>query len=161
MEVVCLKGLYYTLLNDNEAVVGLQNYVNSNALTNKSATGEVIIPNIIEINNKFYSVIEIGSYSFRGCIVNKFIIQEGIMVINDRAFNECNELVEIQVPSSVHTLGPYCVDRNEKLQKIIIMPFSNLINISTSCLGSNKALKVLYFCSRNFESNKSLLSGTN
>ena len=158
---VIANGLRYIILNDNEASVGDYNLGRTNALVNLSTRGDLTISNIVNVNSNIYRVTEIGRFAFQGCKISRFIIQEGIRYIDDRAFNECSELIEIFIPSTIHTLGPFCINRNPKLEMIYIMPFSQLYNTSYGCFGDNSVLKEVYFCSRNYYNTASIFAGSN
>ena len=51
-----------------------------------------------------YEVVAVGAYAFRGANVQKVIISEGIKIIEEGAFYVCEELTNVQLPSTLEKI---------------------------------------------------------
>lgn len=124
-----IKGVYFNFSGDNAIVTYKYNYksysghhdsnmgIGWNILSNMSGiilydmlkkkklpayTGDVIIPNIVNYNDKTYHVTRIGSHAFYKCRhLNSVTIPNGVTTIENLAFAGCKNLKSVRIPASV------------------------------------------------------------
>ena len=95
-------------------------------------TGEILIPSTVK---------RIGKLAFDCQKINKVTFQEGIEVIEDRAFTICGDLKEVIIPSSIKQIEPGAFERCGSLTKISIQKTEN--SISGAPWGAPKGMKVV------------------
>ncbi len=77
--------------------------------------GRFTVPN--EVNG--YKVIQIGDYAFTGCQLDTVIIPEGMETIEHGAFESCNNLQYVSIPSTVKKIGTYAFFAGKNLKSVI------------------------------------------
>ena len=82
---------------------------------------------------------EIGAYAFAGTNFTSFTIPEGVTVIREGAFSECENLKTISIPNGVTTIGDAAFEDCENLTSIEI-PYS-VTRIESSAFMGCKGLK--------------------
>lgn len=132
------------------------NYAFDGCLVFGSLTDEDGNPYINFDNN---SVIKnVGSYAFNGTKIKSANFNSTLTTIGDGAFNDCSELKEIIVPSSVSSYGSYPFDGCSALKKIQIFSSAvtsfdkdnygggaNLEYLSIPCNVNNNDLRGLVY----------------
>ncbi len=67
-----------------------------------AATGTVVVPSTVTIDELEYNVREIGPHAFSGCnMIQRITISEGIKQIENKAFENCTALETLDVPRSL------------------------------------------------------------
>lgn len=66
------------------------------------------------------NVTHIHEGAFEGSAVTKVILPEGLLVIDDMAFDHCELLEEINIPSTVHTIGRQAFNYCDSLAVVVI-----------------------------------------
>lgn len=79
------------------------------------ASGKKI--NAVEFPN---TLEHIGNQAFQGTNIKKLIFNEGLEEINERAFSECSQLTEIQLPPTLKTIGQGAFYNCSSLTKLVI-----------------------------------------
>lgn len=89
-------------------------------------------------------VEKIKSLAFDAQSMDEVIIQEGLKIIENRAFSLCDRLKRIEIPSSVTTIGAGCFERCSSLESIEINKEKESIKGSAwSCPIGERAVKWL------------------
>ena len=89
-------------------------------------------------------VEKIKSLAFDAQSMDEVIIQEGLKIIENRAFSLCDRLKRIEIPSSVTTIGTGCFERCSSLESIEINKEKESIKGSAwSCPIGERAVKWL------------------
>ena len=97
-----MNGIYYNITSVENLMVEVTHYGSYNSAKYK---GEIIIPPIVNYNNKDYKVTAIGEYAFFACKVTSISIPEGVATVGYRAFEDCGSLTSINIPESVTSIG--------------------------------------------------------
>ncbi len=99
-----VNGLFFDINPDGTSVtVTYQNYYSPRY---SSLATELVIPDVIVINGKTYSVSAIGSSAFEGCTgLSSVTIPNSVMSIGDNAFYNCTGLTSLTIPKSVAQIG--------------------------------------------------------
>ena len=96
-KVVADSGLWEYKLQNNQVI-----------LTKYKGTGDllknVIIPNTLEINGTEYEVIQIGNGSTVANFEESVTISEGITTIGGGAFYYCQNITQVNMPSTIKTI---------------------------------------------------------
>ncbi len=100
----------------------------------KYLNGELELPS--EIGG--LPVWEIGQDAFRGTKLTGVTIPEGIRVIRKRAFEECNDLVRLELPKSLTYIGAQAFNSCRKLKKLTIP--QNVVDIEAGAFKNNYQL---------------------
>ena len=82
-----VDGIYYRIIdNDNVSVT----YKGEFATWYHSYSGDVVIPDSVSFNDRFYKVSEIGDDAFYECgELTSVVIPNSITVVGDQAFYNC------------------------------------------------------------------------
>lgn len=98
-----VDGIYYRIIdNDNVSVT----YKGEFATWYHSYSGDVVIPDSVSYNDRFYKVSEIGDDAFYECgELTSVVIPNSITVVGDQAFRGCSSLTSMTIPNSVTSLG--------------------------------------------------------
>ncbi len=79
------------------------------AFTNKNGVMTLELPSTIMHKNVKYTVTSLGGGAFHGVwsngVSNKIVIPDTVTSIGDRCFNDCEDTVEFDIPSSVTHFG--------------------------------------------------------
>ena len=87
-----------------------------------------------QINNVYVS--EIGGYSFRKCYNIKYLtIEEGFISTRTYSFCQCENLIEVTLPSSLELLGGGTFENCFALQTVHFPTISNLKHIEPYCFN--------------------------
>lgn len=92
-----VKGVYYTILSDNEVAV---------VKGEKGYSGVVNIPQQVTHSSVLYTVSEIGKEAFSSCTTLKeVVLPNSIRKIHDNAFALCFSLRNYRIPDSTEYIG--------------------------------------------------------
>ena len=116
---------YYTVLEDG--TIGITRYMGRDTV--------VEIPE--EINDEY--VTAICDDAFHGRKIEKIIIPDGVEIIGEQAFADCNGLVDIDLPDSVTSIGVYAFFDCDNLENITLS--NNLKTIGEGAFIDCEALK--------------------
>ena len=80
----------YRVLSEADATVQIGG--GSSSAISKEATGELVIPETVELGGKTYAVTIVGSYAFYDCtnLTGTLTIPASVQSIEDRAFYKCS-----------------------------------------------------------------------
>ena len=131
-----VDSISYNVIGENEVAV---TYNDSAKLS-----GDVIIPATIIHEGITYQVTCIGNNAFRGCPITSIDIPEGVIKIDDWAFNGCSSLEYIEFPNTLVSLGKW-VFYNCRSIKNLNIP-RNLTEIAYNALPGLTGV-VYYTCS--------------
>lgn len=101
-----VDGIYYDKISDTSVeVTHDENFLDNNGA---GYSGNVTIPETIEINGITYFVCGIDHYTFYGCTgLTSVTIPEGVTSIGYYAFSGCNGLTSVSIPASVTSIDHY------------------------------------------------------
>ena len=106
-----VDGLYYNILNDEEAEVTSDKNSEYNILTGITKThsynlARYTIPKTITIGARTYRVKGIGTEAFYNySYLKQITLPEGLEYINASAFQGCSQLESVEIPSTVTSIG--------------------------------------------------------
>lgn len=101
-------GIYYNFISKTDLTVEVTYCGETCDEYSDEYTGLVTIPEVVEYNNKEYSVIAIGDDAFACCTnLTSIDIPESVTAIGDEAFEGCSNLAPIDVPESVIAVGAW------------------------------------------------------
>lgn len=110
-------GIYYRLrdmtTNDEVEVCGVPEGI-------ANYSGDITINPTVTYNNKVYTVTGIYNSAFSGSSIKSISLPEGLQVIRGHAFNSCQSLTEIEIPSTVEELGSHVFYNCYKLNKLTL-----------------------------------------
>lgn len=89
----------------------------------KEATGDVVIPETVEIEGKTYTVTALADKAFmatalKGTTVTSVVLPSTITSIGEKAFNTCEQLVSVNIPEGVTILGTNMFNKCKSLTTI-------------------------------------------
>ena len=89
-------------LNDDGASVTVTGHVDG-----QNATGELVIPESVELYGTTYPVTVIGSNAFQYCsgLTGTLVIPNSVVTIGDEAFSACNSLTSLTLGNAVQNIG--------------------------------------------------------
>lgn len=99
-----VDGIYYNILPTEQKKVEVTyfGYSKWNNQYYSYYTGDIVIPQTIELNDKIYTVSKIGHHAFNGCEnIKSIILPETLDSIENRAFYKCKGLTSITIPNNV------------------------------------------------------------
>lgn len=83
-------------------------------------TGEIVIPETVEITNRQGEYTVIGVENFQYCIsITKITLPSTVKEIRGHTFSNCTDLSEINIPNGLEIIGEYAF-ASSKLEEIII-----------------------------------------
>lgn len=118
-----VNGIYYNITSQSNLEVEVTykslSYYEYQTYKNDSYEGEIVIPQTVNYNNRTYTVTGIGTAAFgsssssngtglssgTGCAITSISLPETIVRIKGNAFQKCESLYEIQLPSSLTVIG--------------------------------------------------------
>lgn len=99
-----VNGFYYNYTNDRTELS--VTYQGKYALEyNNEYYGEIVIPDAVLYNGRYYKVTGIDECAFESCEITSISIPETITSIGYGAFCNCTGLTSISIPNSVTVLG--------------------------------------------------------
>ena len=87
--------------------------------TNKSVTGDVVIPETITYNDTEYTVVELEASAFAGVTMTSIVLPETVTKIGSAAFNQ-SKLKSITFPSSLAELPQSVCEFNSELTTVVL-----------------------------------------
>ena len=110
--------------------------------SNKSFSGDLVIPEKVAYNFSAYSVTSIGREAFRGCSGLKSVtIGNSVTEIGVGAFYECSGLTSVIIGNSVSTIGDYAFEYCSGLTSVTIP--NSVTEIGRSAFRDCTSLKEL------------------
>ena len=107
-----IDGLYYNLDSNTKT---------ASVAENKSASGDIVIPEKVSYGNVEYTVTSLGDQCFDCCSELKSIrIPNTVTRIGRQAFFACKSLEKIEIPNSVNFIGSQAFSACFNLESIII-----------------------------------------
>ena len=95
------KNLKYTVNADGNGTT-----VSVAAQGVDAISGDVVIPETFEHDEKTYTVTSIGEHAFYECsLLTSIEIPEGVKTIGEGAFGHCSMLTSVKIPSGVTSIG--------------------------------------------------------
>ena len=102
------SALHYVPINENEAYVTYITHPQSNNYTPYS--GNIVIPSVVSLNNKAYTITGIGDWAFYDCrSLTEITIPNGITVLNNYVLADCTGLTTVNLPSTMTTVCGYAM----------------------------------------------------
>lgn len=112
------------LARDKVKINDINYFINDNgtAWVTKSPkiTGDIIIPDHIDYNNKSYPVTFIGYYAFQDNNIRSIKIPISVTSIGGYAFSNCTSLETVEIPNSVKTIEKYAFFNCTSLTSVIL-----------------------------------------
>ncbi len=141
-----VKGVYYTILSDNEVVV---------VKGEKGYSGVVNIPQQVTYSAVSYTVSEIGKGAFSSCTsLTGVVLPNSIRKIHDNAFSLCFSLRNYRIPDSTEYIGNSAFNGCASPDTLFIP--EKVTHIGEGAFSGNKNLKWIeaahfnrYFVSEN------------
>lgn len=114
-EIIEVDGIYYQVFDDlNTATV-------TYARDGNSYSGDIVIPDNFNYENKIYEVVTIGTQAFLNCSsLNSVSIGNNVKRIEYNAFKNCRELKNIVLSSNLEFIGDDAFQGCSGLQSIEI-----------------------------------------
>lgn len=142
-EVVLYKNVYYSIDSNNLTASVVKHPDGKIGFY----TGDITIPDYIEVESKKYVVNCLADSAFIGSInLVKLSLPETIERIGFETFNSCNLLKEINIPKNVEHIGEWCfvycsniqsIDIPDKITVIEEGVFADCTSLKTIILGAN------------------------
>ena len=99
-EIIEVDGIYYQIFD------GMNTATVTYARDGNSYSGDIVIPDNFNYENKIYEVISIGTQAFLNCISLKSVsIGNNAKRIESLAFSGCRELKNIVLSSNLEFIG--------------------------------------------------------
>ena len=116
-ENICIDGIYYRILSEDELTAEVKYKGGSYNEYANEYTGDIVIPATITVSGKTYTVTEIGYGSFRECEITSIVIPNTVTMIRGTAFQYCTRLKTVVIPNSVKEIQDlafyYCTNLTE------------------------------------------------
>ncbi|MBP3574425.1 MAG: leucine-rich repeat protein [Prevotella sp.] len=123
INIYLVDDIYYNVLSETDVEV---TYKNANY---NSYTGDITIPEVVEINNEKYNVTSIGTNAFYNCkSLTSIIFGESINYIGKTAFYNCDRLKTVDLVESINYIDDCAFQSCDSLLSIIIP--SNVTSIN-------------------------------
>ncbi len=110
-----VNGIYYNIISMSDLEVEVTHSSQQNVseyYKNSSYTGDIVIPETVNYNNRTFLVTKVGDYAFgggslykKGCTVTNVILPKSVREIGSRAFAFCDYLYNIELPDQLRTIG--------------------------------------------------------
>lgn len=119
---------------------------NSIKSKNKNYNGNKIIriPEKVEYNGKYYTVIAISHGAFQNCQdVEEIILPNSVKMIYIGAFSYCNKLKNVQFPEKVIYLDEFLFEGSNSIEEVILPSLDKRYfkNMRISLLAKNNSIK--------------------
>ena len=127
-----VNGIYYSVIGNNEVAVVSKIYNGS------TYSGNVVIPEHVEYNEKSYSVTAIGNEAFYGASnLISLTIPNSVISIGHSAFSWCENLTSVTIGSGVKSIDSSAFDGCNRLSFVKISDLSAWCNIQFYFQNSN------------------------
>jgi len=154
-----VDGIYYNVISFEKMTAGVthgEKYIPPTS----HYSGSISIPSFVTYNGKNFSVISICEYAFRESTVTSVYLPNSIVEICERAFEDCQNLVNVNISNRVRTIGSSAFRGCNKLKEIYIpesvttigsYAFSGCTNLSSVTIsnGITKIPEYLFAYCRN------------
>lgn len=87
------------------------------------------------------NVTHIYGSAFANTKITKVILPEGLLVIEESAFENCDQLLEIEIPATVHTIGADAFNDCEGLSLVTV--HENVTNMGNNAFNSCGTAKIM------------------
>ena len=138
-------GIYYDAVSSTELSVTFK------STEYKSYSGDIVIPDIVTVGSREYTVVSIGYEAFKNCkFLTSIKLPSTIRSINRYAFWNCVALETITIPGSVTVIGNFAFEHCSALTNVIIEDSNTRLelNCNTTTFTSGSRDKELgQFCS--------------
>ena len=112
-----VDGMYYNILSTTDVEV---TYKDDNY---NSYSGEINIPETVEVKGGTYNVTSIGAEAFKGCIdLKEIAISNSVKRIGNNAFDGCSGLRKVTIGSGVTEIGDYAFDKCDRIKDVYVYP---------------------------------------
>ena len=109
-----------------------------------NASGDVVIPAVLEYEGGSYPVISIKESAFFNRVaMTSIVLPEGLKTIGVSAFEECHQLADVAFPSTLRDIGNYAFRRCRALQSVVLSGCSDLIVGSDAFYGCTAMSELL------------------
>ena len=128
-----VDGIYYNLNNEDKTASVTFKGDNIFSYENEY-TGEVVIPETINVNGTQYQVTSLGGHCFYDCTgLTSITIPNSVTSLENNCFGWCSSLTSITIPSSVTSLGDFCFVGCSGLTSITIP--NSVTSLGWACFG--------------------------
>ena len=115
-----VDGIYYNLNNEDKTASVTFKGDNIFSYENEY-TGDVVIPETINVNGTQYQVTSLGGHCFYDCTgLTSITIPNSVTSLENNCFGWCSSLTSITIPNSVTSLGGSCFSDCSGLTSITI-----------------------------------------
>ena len=133
-----VDGIYYNILSVQDKTVRVTYKEFSNGTYKSDYSGDVVIPEQVQYNEKLYRVTSIGNCAFFYCSsLASVTILEGVTSIGGSAFEGCSSLASVTIPESVTSIGGSAFEGCSSLESVNISDLSAWCRIDFESNGAN------------------------
>ena len=131
-----VSGNFVYRVEDAEASV-----VSVFGLADDKFSGAIKVPEAVFYNETSYEVQYIMNYSFSGTRVTAVTLPETVIYIGEGAFRDCEDLVSVNLPSSISEIPSFCFENCTALSTVEIPKDNNICNIFSYAFYNCTSLK--------------------
>lgn len=116
------KTLTYTVVDEESRTCKLKDghYYGTSG---NQVSGKLVIPSKVKYGRYYYTVTELGAYTFYGCSkLTSVTIPSSVTTIGKCAFAGCKRLTKVIIGRAVQSIGSYAFSNCNKIKKIIAYP---------------------------------------
>ena len=122
-DVFEIDGLKYEICENNTVVV---------VSNDNKYSGDIVIPDQVNINGVSYSVTTIGEMAFSGCSLTSITMPNSVTTIGNFAFRFC-PFTSVTIPQSVRSIGDYVFSDCSSLVYIIVSDGNTTYDSRDNC----------------------------
>ena len=137
-----VDGIYYNLNNEDKTARVTYRGDSYDSYENEY-TGEVVIPETINVNGTQYQVTSLGELCFCGCSgLTSITFPNSVTSLEYGCFGGCSSLTSITIPNSVTSLGEFCFYSCSGLASITIP--NSVTSVGDYCFSDAEYLIYCY-----------------